>query len=122
MPLYESRKHAENRIEVKSEWRDALVLGPDKVVPSIIRLIAERKDRQHPLRLAFDGWYNIDWPAVIAATEYSFFTYDFARPSWDERNTSLTATAPIRACPSRLSAIISSSAPMPTTRASSCTL
>ena len=28
MPLYESRKYAENRIEVKPEWCDALVLIP----------------------------------------------------------------------------------------------
>jgi len=67
MPLYESRKHAENRIEVKPEWREALTVGPEAVSRALIRPVADRKDRARPLRLALDGWYNIDWPAVIAA-------------------------------------------------------
>jgi hypothetical protein len=71
MPLYESREFAENRVEVKPEWREALVLGPDKVVQSIIRLIAERADRKRPLRLAFDGWYNVDWSAITARLSQS---------------------------------------------------
>jgi hypothetical protein len=69
MPLYESRKYAENRIEVNPEWRDALSVGPEAVVGAVVRLITERKDRSRPLRLAFDGWYNIDWPAVVAALQ-----------------------------------------------------
>jgi len=67
MPLYESRRFAENRIEVQREWRDALVLGPDAVTAAIVRLIAGRADGARPLRLAFDGWYDIDWPSVTAA-------------------------------------------------------
>ncbi len=69
MPLYESRPFAENRIDVKPEWRGALALGPDKVVQAVIRLIADRQDRQRPLRLAFDGWYNIDWAAVTGVLQ-----------------------------------------------------
>ncbi|MEI6972177.1 MAG: hypothetical protein WCL44_11770 [bacterium] len=69
MPLYESRKHAENRIDVKASLSNALVLGPDNVTKAIIQMIARRKDRKRLLRLALDGWYNIDWPAVIAALQ-----------------------------------------------------
>ncbi len=69
MPLYESRKFAENRIEVAPEWRDALTTGPEKVVEAMVRTITSRDNSTRPLRIAFDGWYNIDWPAVIGALE-----------------------------------------------------
>ncbi len=69
MPLYESRKLAENRVQVDPRWSDALVIGPDAVVRSIVRLIAERADRRRALRIAFDGWYGIDWPAVLTAVQ-----------------------------------------------------
>ncbi len=67
MPLYESRKFAENRIEVDTAWRDALLIGPDATIAAIVHLIQERDDRSRPLRLGFDGWYNIDWPAITVA-------------------------------------------------------
>jgi hypothetical protein len=66
MPLYESRKDAENRITVSTECRDALVIGPEAVIAAIVRLIATRPDPARPLRLACDGWYDIDWPAITA--------------------------------------------------------
>ncbi len=69
MPLYESRKYAENRIDVTSEWRDALTVGPEPVIRELVRLVAERQDRSRPLRLALDGWYNIDWPAITAVLQ-----------------------------------------------------
>ena len=37
MPLYESCKFAENRIEVKPEWRAALTIGPEARPPDIGR-------------------------------------------------------------------------------------
>ncbi len=67
MPLYESRAYAENVIAVPAAWRDALVIGPDAVIAALLRLIADRADRSRPRRLAFDGWYGIDWPAITAA-------------------------------------------------------
>ena len=60
MPLYESRKFSENRIAVNPEWRDALAVGPEAVVGTVARLIAERKDGARPLRLAFDGTPLLD--------------------------------------------------------------
>jgi len=69
MPLYESRKYAENRIQVNPEWRDAIVFGPDRVAQAIVCIIADRADRARPLRLAFDGWYNIGWPSIVASLQ-----------------------------------------------------
>jgi len=37
------------------------------MIQTLARLIADRNDRSRPLRLAFDGWCNIDWPALTAA-------------------------------------------------------
>ncbi len=67
MPLYESRKYAENRIEVNPEWRDALTIGPDDVVASLLCLIADRQDGVRPLCLGLDGWYDMDWGALTAS-------------------------------------------------------
>ncbi len=66
MPLYESRKFAENRISVKPEWQAALTLGPEAVLDVLLGQIAKRPDPKRPLRMAFDGWYDIDWPSVTA--------------------------------------------------------
>ena len=67
MPLYESRVHAENRIEVDPEWQQSLVAGPELVIRELMRIIANRKESQRPLLMALDGWYNIDWPALTDA-------------------------------------------------------
>lgn len=63
MPLYESRANAENIIEVLPEIRDSLIIGHEAVLKYIAGLI-ERRGKD-PLRIAFDGWYNIDWPAIL---------------------------------------------------------
>ncbi|NQU45073.1 hypothetical protein HQ520_17450, partial [bacterium] len=67
MPLYESRTHAENRITIREEWRDALLIGPQTVVNHILDCITRRADPGRPLLLALDGWYGIDWPAITDA-------------------------------------------------------
>ena len=64
MPLYESRKHAENRVDVRPQWRDAVVIGLEAAVAAIVRQITTRTDHSRPLRIAFDGWYDIDWPGI----------------------------------------------------------
>ena len=69
MPLYESRKNAENRITLKPEWRDAVSIGPDAVMKAILQRVAANHGKNRALRMAFDGWYGIDWPSVIAALE-----------------------------------------------------
>jgi hypothetical protein len=69
MPLYESRKNTENHIDLKPEWRDAIVIGPDKVIAEMIRVIAAAAAGGRPVRVALDGWYGIDWAAVVPALE-----------------------------------------------------
>ncbi len=64
MPLYESRTNAENRIQVNPEHRDAILFGPDNVCDQIITTVS-RSRRKNALRIAFDGWFDIDWPALI---------------------------------------------------------
>jgi hypothetical protein len=69
MPLYEAKKNAENRITLKPEWRDALIIGPNAVLTSILQLLAANRGKSRVLRVAFDGWYGIDWAALIAALQ-----------------------------------------------------
>jgi len=69
MPLYESRKNAENRIEVCAAHRDSIELGPDAAVGRVLGLVAERADSSRPLRTAFDGWYGVDWTSLVSALE-----------------------------------------------------
>lgn len=69
MPLYESRRYAENVIEVPPWCREALVIGPEAVVEALVGMITQRLDSARPLRLAFDGWYDVDWPALLAALQ-----------------------------------------------------
>jgi hypothetical protein len=67
MPLYESRKHAENVISINPELRDSIAMGPDSVVKEIVEFIAAKRDLNQVVRLAFDGWYGIDWGRLVAA-------------------------------------------------------
>ena len=67
MPLYESRTYAENIITVPYDCRDALIIGPEAVISCMVDRIAMRADASRPLRIACDGWYDIAWPAIIAA-------------------------------------------------------
>jgi hypothetical protein len=69
MPLYESRQYAENRIALKPEWRGAIVIGPDAVVGAILERLAAGRGQARAVRVAFDGWYGVDWPRVIAALQ-----------------------------------------------------
>src|ERR1700679_1849784 len=65
MPLYESKKHAENFIAIKSEWRDAIAIGPQAVLAHMTKLFSETKLSDRPLRVSFDGWYGIDWTTLL---------------------------------------------------------
>jgi hypothetical protein len=72
MPLYESKKYAENVILIRPEWRDALVIGPQAVIAHMVALFSSRRNNSRPLRVAFDGWYGIDWSTVIASLQTGF--------------------------------------------------
>jgi hypothetical protein len=65
MPLYENRKDTENRIQVDLKWCDGVVFGPTQVMESIVQaILAEIALEKHPITLAFEGWYGVDWPAI----------------------------------------------------------
>ena len=66
MPLYESRQHAENKIVINPELHAAIISGPDQVIPALVAIFT-RKYTGHTLTVAFDGWYGVDWPAIVAA-------------------------------------------------------
>jgi len=68
MPLYEDRTHAENKIPFDSALADQIVIGLEPVIARIVELIQQVSAAQHrPARLAFDGYYGIDWQATVAA-------------------------------------------------------
>ncbi len=61
MPLYESKKNAENRIAIPDTERSKIVSGSAEVIARLAQIISG----QEVIRVAFDGWYDIDWPAII---------------------------------------------------------
>lgn len=70
MPLYEDRRNAENKIVVPAEWRKSIAVGPEAVTEAILHEIMKRSPRgaaKHTVTAAFDGWYGVDWPAIIRA-------------------------------------------------------
>jgi hypothetical protein len=69
MSVYESRRNAENRIEIRPEWRDSIVMGPEQVVEALVQAFKAAKPAGRSLRVAFDGWYGIDWKAILEALE-----------------------------------------------------
>ena len=69
MPLYESRKNAENRIQIRPEWRDSIVIGPEAVLTAITDVLVEASRSKPFLCIALDGWYGIDWAAIVSALQ-----------------------------------------------------
>ena len=64
MPLYEYKKNAANVITVPAEWRDSVMVGSAEVSDFIAARIGERRARKGAIRVAFDGWYGVDWKRV----------------------------------------------------------
>ena len=70
MPLYESRKYAENTIPLSAQEREAITLGPQLVLRRILDLLQERYAHfGRTVIVAFDGWYGVDWPAIVAGLQ-----------------------------------------------------
>lgn len=68
MPLYECRTNAENSIQVPDAVREAVVYGTDATIAAIADAVtAKSAALGRPAAVAFDGWYNIDWPAIVGA-------------------------------------------------------
>ena len=59
MPLYEDKHNAENVIKVSQATKDSAVFGTDKVVSFIADEIQGAKT------VAFDGWYGVDYAAIV---------------------------------------------------------
>jgi hypothetical protein len=66
MPLYENERNAENRIKVKKEWSDSVVFGTAETMAGMCEAFrAMLKKNRRSVTVAFDGWYGIQWDAVI---------------------------------------------------------
>lgn len=63
MPLYENRFHAENKIRVSDETRNAAVFGTAAVLGVLYDALRAGKT------VAADGWYGVDWSALRQAVE-----------------------------------------------------
>ena len=59
MPLYEDKHNAENVIKVSQATKDSAVFGTDKVVKFIADKIQNAK------AVALDGWYGVDYQAIV---------------------------------------------------------
>jgi hypothetical protein len=65
MPLYEDRTNAENKIKVKPETRNSVVVGNKEVSNKIVQIIEEKRSRLGRIvKIAVDGWYGVDWDAI----------------------------------------------------------
>ena len=65
MPLYESRKYAENKVVIPEDIKQSIALGPEASIDSL----ASAMKNCGAVRVAFDGWYDIEWKPVIQALQ-----------------------------------------------------
>ena len=68
MAIYECRENNENHINISEEPRESILFGTKSVVSEICGAIKNRKGK---LKIAFDGWYGIDWDTIISCIEDS---------------------------------------------------
>ncbi|MBN1184262.1 MAG: hypothetical protein JXB49_18375 [Bacteroidales bacterium] len=95
MPLYEGRINAENKINVKQEWVDSVVIGPTEVCKQIAQLITvAASSKNGRLKVAFDGWYGVEWDKIIdelkkyiPTTRISFVNFNMVLKSIAEIDT-----------------------------------
>ena len=68
MALYENMNNAENRIRVKTGWRDAVVVGTEPTIGAMIDLFRGQSQKKGaPVVVAFDGWYGVEWGEIVAS-------------------------------------------------------
>ena len=67
MPLYEDRSHARNVIALDPGLAAQIVIGFQASIEKIAALIAETAQARGRARVAFDGYYGIDWAGVTEA-------------------------------------------------------
>jgi mannose-6-phosphate isomerase class I len=66
MPLYENRKHAENKIELDPDLTRQIILGFEPVIEKVMGLIQDVAKENRTILMAFDGYYGIDWKTLTA--------------------------------------------------------
>ena len=67
MPLYEDRRNAENIIAIDKNCYDGVTVANESVYAELIKSVKEKsKSLNRPVVTAFDGWYGVDWNAVIS--------------------------------------------------------
>lgn len=65
MSLYENKVNAENKIEVSTETKEALIFGTEEVFKNIIQTIRNLINlKGRPVAIAFDGWMGVDWEKI----------------------------------------------------------
>ena len=62
MPVYESIKHADNKIKISEANKNSVIFGWDKVV----NYLAD-KVKGGAKTVAIDGWYGIDYEKIAVA-------------------------------------------------------
>jgi hypothetical protein len=67
MPLYEDRRNADNVIEVSPSCSDAIRMGTENSVESLLAAILSKAGTlgRGPI-VAFDGWYGVEWKVIIS--------------------------------------------------------
>lgn len=62
MPLYEGRHNVENTIRISTAARDSIVCGTEATIVGVKAVI-----ESSPGAVALDGWYGVDFPAIVGA-------------------------------------------------------
>ena len=72
MPLYEGRHNAVNRIRISGASVGQIVCGPEKTVQALLDIIDQAEGA-----VAFDGWYGVDFKAIVGALAEAGCTAQF---------------------------------------------
>lgn len=70
MALYEIKRNAENKVALDDVEKKTIVSGSQPVVEAILKaILAKHESAGRTVAVAFDGWYGVDWPAIVDALE-----------------------------------------------------
>lgn len=72
MPLYEGRHNAENKIRISCQARESILCGAEKTIAHMADVIAKADGAA-----ALDGWYGVDFTAIIKALRDAGITAEF---------------------------------------------
>lgn len=66
MAIYECRVNNENHIVISKESEKSVLFGTDKVIEHICMEIEKSNGK---IKVAFEGWYGIDWDMILGEVE-----------------------------------------------------